>query len=123
MPPADAMAAANREVTTRVLRLKLLAKIVCVGAGILIACAVFYFIASSMFGNGVGRRHGGGRAGAAMLMIGVAAGFVVPFLGLRALFRWLLVSRTAAWVAALAAQHGLDRERLQKMAEATRDLA
>ncbi len=115
-------AAANRELTARIARLTWIGRIAAVVAGLAGAGAVVVLLFGSM-PAATARPRRGGRGNAMVLAVAVAAGFLLPFFGVRALFRWLLVARRARWIPELAAKHGCDPERLRRLAEAISELA
>jgi hypothetical protein len=115
--PAD-HAAANRELSARITRWTWISRIVSIVLGIAVAATVFVLVADLVTS---GRRRGG-RVSGSLLLIGAVAGFFAPFLGARAVFKWILARRRSRWIAELAEKHGVDPERLRKTADALSDM-
>ena len=114
--------AASRELTTRIARLTWIGRIVTIGASLAVAAVVVVFLLGYVAPTGH-RPRGGGRGNAMVFAAAVAIGFLLPFMGLRAFFKWLMAARRARWIQELAEKHGCDAERLRRLAEALTELA
>jgi hypothetical protein len=113
-------AAANRELTARIARLTWIGRIAAVGAGLLVVGAVVWLLVGMFPATGSRRA---GRGNAMVFAVAIGAAFLLPFLGVRRLFRWLLAVRRRSWIVELARKHSCDEDRLRRLAEAISELA
>jgi hypothetical protein len=124
MPTGD-QSAASRELTARISRLVWTGRVLSVLAGLAVAGLVVFFLlgneAATTGAGAVPRRRS--RASGNLIAVAVVGGFLVPLLAVRALFRWLLRVRRPKWIAELAEKHGVDADRLKRMADAIVELA